>query len=148
MSADHRGNPRRRLGAFGWGIVAGAALPVATPLAVWGALKLAMPDLKAPAFNVALVSAGADVSRHGGTRVILANERGAVTQSCREACDDLRVRQSSGDNSFWVRALDASGACVACTPAGIYVTNGYGASVTTFVVEGRQKLGVRYGEAP
>lgn len=145
MNAPARTAPARgKLDAFRWGFVVGFVAPVAAPLFLWGALKLSIPGLEAPAFNVELVSAGADVSLHGGTRVVMANERGAITQTCREECDDLRARENSGDNAYWVRVLDRSGACVACSPAGVYVTNGYGAPLTTFVVGGKRKLTVRW----
>ena len=143
MSAKGGAAPRKVLGALGWGVVAGAVSPVLILLGAWTALELGPPDPKAPAFNVELVSAGADVSRHGGMRVVLANERGAIAQTCRGACDDLRVRQNTGYNVYWARVLDAKGACVVCDPTGAYVANGYDASVATLIVGGREKLTIR-----
>ena len=144
MSATDE-QPRRqlRLGAFGWGLVAGATGPFLIPVILFSALKLWIPDLRRPEFNVDVVSVGADVSRHGGSRVVVANERGAVIQTCNDQCDDLRLRESSGDNSYWVRVFDKDGACVACTATGVYVTNGYGAPITRFDVAGAGVLQVR-----
>ena len=135
---------RRRLSldAFRWGLIAGAVFPVAVWLALMGLLKLSMPGIEAPRFNVDMSSVGRDVTRSGGRRVIFANERGSVVQSCNGACDDVRLQESSGDNSYWVRVLDAQGRCVACSRGG-YVTNGYGSEVTRLRIDGTDALDIR-----
>lgn len=133
---------RRRLGAFGWGALSGAAFPIAA-LVLMGVLRLWYPGLSSPQFNVDVSSVGSDVSRRGGTRLVVANERGLVAQSCNGECDDLRLLEDSGDNSYWVRVFDHNGACVACTRTGVYVTTGYGASIARFDVSGRNRLQVR-----
>jgi hypothetical protein len=133
-----RRGQRLRLNAFSAGVGVGVALPL---LGV-GLLALTLADLRPPRFNVDVASAGADISRNGGRRIVVANDRGAVVQTCRGRCDDLRLQESSGDNSYRVRILDSAGACIACTP-GLYVTNGYGASITRVDVSGRDHLQVR-----
>jgi len=124
MSGVDQPQARRRLrpNALQWGVITGAVLPVAVLLGFIGLLKLWSPDASAR-FNVDMSSVGADVTRHGGRRVIFANERGSVVQFCNGECDDVRRQESSGDNSYWVRVLDAQGRCVACSSGG-YVTNG------------------------
>jgi hypothetical protein len=138
------GAPRKhlrfRLGAFTLGLASG----IIAPLVLFGAFEWIVSGSRPPEFNVDVVTAGADVSRHGGRRVLVVNERGAVAQSCNGECDDLRLRENSGDNSYWVRVLDRSGGCVACTLTGFYVSNGYGASVTRVEVSGQDRLRARY----
>ena len=140
---------RFRLDALRWGIVAGAVLPIAIPLALIGLLNLSLPNVEAPQFNVDMSSVGADVTHNGGRRVIFANERGRVVQSCNGECDDVRLQESSGDNVYWFEVLDAQGRCVACSYGG-YVTNGYGTEVTRLRVAGADVLDIResYGGAP
>ena len=140
---------RFRLDALGWGLVAGAVLPIAVPLALIGLLKLSLPNVEAPQFNVDMSSVGADVTHNGGRRVIFANEDGRIVQSCNGECDDVHLQESSGDNAYWVEVRDARGQCVACS-AGGYVTNGYGTEVTHLRVAGTDVLDIResYGSAP
>lgn len=135
---------RPRVDAFRWGLIAGVVLPMAIPLGLIALLKLSIPDADAPRFNVDMSSVGADVTRHGGRRVIFANEHGSVVQSCNGECDDVRREESSGDNSYWVRVLDAQGRCVACSSGG-YVTNGM---ETRLRVAGAAALDIResYGD--
>ena len=133
--------PRRRglrLNAFTAGLCVGALVP----LLGLGIGLIMLNDIRPPRFNIDVASVGADVSRNGGQRLVVANERGAIVQTCRGRCDDLRLQESSGDNSYWVRILDSTGTCIACTP-GVYTANGYGASITRVDVSGQDHLQVR-----
>lgn len=130
---------RRR--SFLWGCVAGVASPFAAVLCASLAIRIWLPDLLPPQFNVDVVSLGRDVSRHGGHQVVITNDAGTVRQICRDTCDDLHFQAESPDNSYGVNVLGKLGDCVACGP-GAYVTNGYGAPVTRFRVAGTKRLDV------
>jgi gas vesicle protein len=80
---------------------------------------------------------GADISRHGGSQVIVADERGnSIRQVCSERCDDLRATARSTDNAVKVQVLDAGGHCILCS-GGQYVTSG---AVTEVEISGAQSL--------
>jgi len=124
---------------FRWGLVVGVLLPLAAFAAVGGAGRLWAPR---PAYNVDLVSIGADLTRHDGAKLIFGSAKAAVTQICNGVCDDLRIEgNSGGDAAYQVRVLDPHGNCVACS-APQYVTNSYGAPVSTWTVAGASKLQV------
>jgi len=124
--------------AFGWGLIAG----LASFALIWFGAYLVLRTGPAPAINVDVTSVGADVTRHGGAKLIVANETGAkFTVTCRDACDDLRFRTLSGENRYGVRVLDAKGDCVACGPA-VYTDAGYGAPVWVWRIAGQDRLNV------
>lgn len=81
---------------------------------------------------------GADVTRHGGTRVLIRNEAGSLTQTCNGVCDDLAFVQDSPDNVYTLEVRDAAGRCLLCDEDD-YVTNGM---ETGWTVGGRDKLAV------
>jgi hypothetical protein len=94
---------RFRITAFRIGVVAGIAAPLLVRLSLG-------PEFHEPVFNVEMASTGADIGRHGGSKVIVSNEQGVIVeQTCRAGCDDLRLQVRSPDNSFRVRVLDSSG---------------------------------------
>jgi len=118
---------------FRAGVAAGlvVALAGAAAVTLW-------PEGPTPAFNIEVVSNGADVSQHGGVKVIVANERDALVQTCNGPCDDLNFRTNArGDTVYRVRVLDAAGGCVACD-AGQYVTSG--GPEARWTVSGKDKL--------
>lgn len=124
------GNPlapvrRSRPTAFRFGFVAGLALSfVVGALALFGARALdpqGWPGVR----NVEIVSHGDAIWRHGAARVVATGEEGSVTQQCQGVCDDLVIRETSGDNSYRVVVFDRRGARLACGDIG-YVTSGLG----------------------
>lgn len=82
---------------------------------------------------------GADITLHGGTKVVILNEGGSITQACNGVCDDLAFVQDSPDNVYRLEVRDAAGRCLLCDK-GDYVTNGV---ETGWTVGGREKLAVR-----
>jgi hypothetical protein len=123
---EQRIGKRRLPGPFRWGLVAGMIVPV-----VW-MWHIQHRDRD----NVQVTANGSDVSRHGGVRVVIRDEHGAVTQACNGICDDLSLTTGSSDNLYVVRVLDAAGRCVACDQ-GKYVTNGF---KTKLAVSGDRQL--------
>jgi hypothetical protein len=132
-----------RLTAFRLGLLAG----VLTPFAIWLVAHLAvaswLPAERPPRFNVLALANGADVSRHGGVRVVVSNEHATLTQTCSGPCDDLRYEADSGDNVYRLSAYDAAGRCIACDE-GQYVSGGYGAGLTRFTLSGAERLTVNH----
>jgi hypothetical protein len=129
-----------RMSAYRWGLLAGLLIPPG----VWGAnhlmIRLLGPDARAPEFTVQVLTAGDDLSRHGAVKVVVSNERGAMTQTCSGPCDDLTFQAAhGGDNTYKVSVFDAAGRCIACDPQ-VYVTGGYGAWVTRWRVSGADAL--------
>ncbi|TAJ70701.1 MAG: hypothetical protein EPO51_16560 [Phenylobacterium sp.] len=125
-----------RPGAFILGLVAGGAVAV-------GAVWIAWPF---PPFGWWSVSAeinGHDVDRHGGARIVLSDGLSRITQRCAGGCDDVQLRQSTGEGDYEVKVLDARGVCVACDNAG-YVTDGL---PTDLVISGEDALHVKGGMA-
>jgi hypothetical protein len=111
-----------RLTAFRAGVLAGLIAFVAGA----GLLHVWLRPSTSEGFNVDVSSAGADVSRSGGAALEIRHKRGAVVQTCRGACDDLRYEAHDDENNYEVRVLDARGQCIACdAPRGIM--GGYGA---------------------
>ena len=123
--------PRRR-GFSPWSFAAGVAL---TALALFLFSHRPGAELHAIRGQVA----GADVTRHGGAKVVIRNEGGAITQTCNGVCDDFAFVQDSPDNVYTLEVRDAAGRCLLCDQ-GDYVTNGV---ETSWVVGGREKLGLR-----
>jgi len=124
---------------FRWGLLVGVVLPLASFAAIGGAGRLWAPR---PTYNVQLVSSGADLTRQNGAKLIFSSAKAAVTQTCNGVCDDLRIEENSGgDAAYQVRVLDPQGTCVACSEPR-YVTNGYGAPVSTWTIAGASKLQV------
>ena len=93
----------------------------------------------AQGFNVDVASLGADVSGNGGRAVVIRNKRGALTQTCNGACDDLHYQAQDDENDYEVRVLDTRGGCIACDrPRGIM--GGYGAWSHRWVISGARPL--------
>jgi hypothetical protein len=129
--------PKKLLTAFRLGLLVGLLLPW---IAWKGFTASAGPE---PEFNVEVVSRGADLSGHGAVQLAVRSARDeGVVQTCRGACDDLLLRERTGDNSYSVQARDASGACVACGGIG-YVSGGYSTGLDRAVVSGADRLVVR-----
>lgn len=102
-------------------------------------------------FNVDVSVAGADVSAAGGAALVISHVRGAVAQTCRGRCDDLRFQAFDDENDYVVRVLDAKGACIACDrPRGIM--GGFGRWSHRWVVAGEHPLKIivsdRIGSLP
>lgn len=122
--------------AFRVGLFAGLALG----LSLLAALTTYVRSIYAP-WNVSVISRGADLSRHGGARLEVKSGRGSsVTLLCRGECDDLVLRETSGDNSYDVDVLDTRGNCIRCTSLG-YITGGF---ITKAEVSGAKQLNVRH----
>lgn len=124
------GNPlapvrRSRPTAFRLGFVAGLALSFVAGAVVLFGLEALDSQRWSERYNVEIVSHGDAISRHGAARVVAAGEKGSVTQQCQGACDDLVIRETSGDNSYRVVVFDRRGARLACGDIG-YVTSGLG----------------------
>lgn len=132
-----------RLTAFRAGVIAGVLSPFVAVLTFSGLIRLLLPAETPPKFNVRVEAVGQDVSR-GGAKVIVVNyDHGALTQTCIDGCDDLRVDEDSGgDNFYRVNLLDSAGRCVVCD-VGQYVTGGYGADITRWRVSGPERLMVQ-----
>jgi len=128
MSEATAGRRGFRLTPFRTGLAAGVLLPLAAVSVLW--LRDQLGEWKPRPFNVQVLSNGADVSRHGGVKIVISGERRAMVQTCNGPCDDLTFQTNSGgDDVFRVKVLDASGHCVACD-AGQYVTSGGANPVT------------------
>ena len=113
---------RLRLTPFRAGVIAGALLP---PMA-WLAVEIndLSPNWRPPPSNVQVLSNGADISRHGGVKLVVSGERRSMVQTCNGPCDDIVFQTNSrGDDVFRVKVLGASGNCIACD-GGQYVTSG------------------------
>ena len=82
---------------------------------------------------------GIDVTRHGGAKVAILNERGSITQTCHGVCDDLAFVQDSPDNLYRLEVRDAAGRCLLCEK-GDYVTNGVALG---WEVGGQEVLGLQ-----
>jgi hypothetical protein len=135
MSAQaEKAPPRRGLTAFRCGAVCGLALG----LVVVGLSAAAVRSTYTP-WNVGLISRGADVSRHAAATLELRSGRGFVTLVCRDACDDLVLSETSGDNSYTLDVLNTKGECIRCAALG-YVTGGFD---TKAEVGGAEQLKVR-----
>ena len=118
---------------FQWGGMAGAVSAAALCLAI--AVMLA--PYRAPEFNVEVLSNGLDVSQAGVVQVSVHDEAGTVLQQlCNGPCDDLRFREkSTHETVYWVKALDARGACLACDE-GQYVSTGLGSWLNRWRISG------------
>ena len=79
---------------------------------------------------------GRDVSKHGGAKVKVLNERGLFAQTCNGECDNILFEADSGDNVYSVSVLDSRGQCILCDD-GQYVTSGL---LTDWTLGGRDKL--------
>lgn len=141
MNGEPVGRPGWR--AFRWGLGAGVATAVVLAAAGLVALKLGTSGPLWQPFNVKVSVSGADVTRHLGRQLVVRNEHGSLTQTCRGACDDLTLLGGGSDNVYWVHVTDARGRCVACTPTGAYVTSSVGINPTRIDVAGRDRLTVR-----
>lgn len=124
--------------SFWWGVVAGCPglLLVGVVVGFW-----LMTAMDWPRFSVEVVSNGGDVTRAGGVRVEILDERGGAIQTCNGACDDLLLEAASSDNSYRVRVLNADGECLACS-TGVYVTSGLPSRIR---VAGARSLDVSFG---
>lgn len=122
--------PKRR----GFSILSFSAGVVLTVLAMFLYSHRPGADLHAIRGQVS----GADITRHGGTKVLIRNEAGSMSQTCNGVCDDFAFVQDSPDNVYTLEVRDAAGRCVLCDK-GDYVTNGL---ETGWTVGGREKLAV------
>lgn len=138
MTSPAPGPERRRL--LRWtSFRAGLAVGLVAFLAGVWSLHLWLAPARSDGFNVDVTSRGSDVSAGGGASVVVRNKRGAVTQTCNGACDDLRYRAHDDENDYEVRVLDVRGACVACDqPRG--VMGGYGAWSQRWLIAGQHPL--------
>lgn len=124
-----------RVTAFRVGLLAGLVSFFAGAWLLHGALA----PTTSSGFNVEVTSTGADVSRNGGTALVIRNKRGSLVQTCNDACDNLHYQAHDDENDYEVRVLDARGACVACDqPRGIM--GGYGAWSHRWVIAGERPL--------
>ena len=104
-----------------------------------GLLHLWLAPYRTDGFNVDVASSGADVSLHGGRKLVVRNGRGSLTQICNGACDDLRYRASDDENDYEVKVLDAKDACIVCDqPRGIM--GGYGGWSHRWTISGADAL--------
>lgn len=125
--------------AFRAGVACGLAAMVGL-----GALLYAVivPAVLSPWYTVDVSTIGADVSRHGGHRIVVSDLRGPTfDQRCNGACDDVRLRARTGDASISVNVYDEIGRCLACEPMASYVARGL---AQTWTVAGPDKLEVRW----
>lgn len=106
--------PRRgfRLSAFSAGFAAGLATVAGMVL-----LLLAAPGWLGlrPSFNLEVLANGADISRAGGTRVVLEDDAGRpiVAATCNGPCDDLGYRLITSDSAHLITVLNARGEQIA-----------------------------------
>lgn len=119
--------------AFRVGVLSGIlALAVGSGV-IYGVLH----RYEAPEFNVEVVSSGTLMTLRDARQLVISHQRGAVTQSCNEACDDLWYRAKDDENTYSVKVLDADGDCLVCD-APRDIMGGYGAwSVRWDVGRGR-----------
>jgi hypothetical protein len=113
-----------RLTAFRLGVAAGLGAFFSLVCLV-DALLAPAPGAPKPSFDVDIASIGADVSRAGGAALVVRHRDGALIQTCRGRCDDLRYQAYTGETNYDVRVLDPKGACVACDPPRL-TGGGYG----------------------
>lgn len=103
---------RRALG-FAGGFLAGMLVVPTVLLAILLVLLLWPDSSSRPAAPFLLTTAGADISRAGGSAVEVERFGDVVRQECRGACDDLRLEDKNGELKA-VRVLDDSRACITC----------------------------------
>ncbi|WP_409640915.1 hypothetical protein [Phenylobacterium sp.] len=104
--------------AFRWGVLLGFAAP--TVMVVGLMAYLGQYDLEATA-------RGADLTRHGAAKVVVADGRGwEVTQSCVGACDDLHLKARVGESGPTLRVFGVEGRTIAA--GGVYVPGGHAMS--------------------
>jgi hypothetical protein len=131
---------RWRLTAFRVGFLAGFALPlvgvILSLIVIEGLLGQRWPGR----YNVEVISRGNEISAHGAARVVVGGEHGSVTQACRGACDDLLIRETSGEDSYRVTILDGRGRRLTCGGIG-YVTSGLG--LDRMILGGSSRVTIR-----
>ncbi|MDB5476492.1 MAG: hypothetical protein JWP49_2003 [Phenylobacterium sp.] len=123
--------------SFRWALVAAF---VATWLVGAGVYLWVEPQFYALPFSVEVISHGDEVSRAGGTRLVVRNGQGPVlTQTCRDACDDFQLQAEASDNAVAVTVFDAKRRPLTPPAPATYVTSG---GLTRFVVADRGGLAV------
>lgn len=91
----------------------GALLGVCVAVGLSFGLLIVFDDLVAG--DVRLETVGADISAHGGVRLVVKRPSGIVEQTCNGACDDLLANNIGRANTLQrVEVLNAAGGCVAC----------------------------------
>lgn len=126
--ADLAGKPRTWRSSLGL-IVTGMLLGSLTTCTGVGLLSLNEPSVRVKV-------QGRDVSKFGGAKVDVVNERGRLSQTCNGECDDLILEADSGGNVHSVSVWDASGKCVFCGERQ-YLTS---QSLADWTLGGRDKL--------
>jgi hypothetical protein len=101
--------PIYRLLRFGGGLFGGVVLALGLLLAA----TLVHTELVSG--DVSLRASGADISRHGGTRIFVERQSGALAVSCNSLCDDLTIESAGRGNGLRdVRVSSADGTCLEC----------------------------------
>lgn len=95
---------------WGLGLVLGLALGAVALVGLAWAYRAAVSD------DATVRISGAEVSAHGGVRILVSRQAGTIAQSCNGRCDDLGTARivSQQNNLREVRVLNGQGECVAC----------------------------------
>lgn len=130
--------PSVRIGPFGTGVLTGLALFVASLLAVY----LWLNRYPEPEFNVEVSSNGADISRHGGQKLLVRHAQGSIVQTCNGACDDLRYSGRDDEDTYFISILGPAGQSIV-PERGLDVMGGFGALSAKFDIGGANRLEVK-----
>ncbi|MEW5685788.1 MAG: hypothetical protein AB1942_12795 [Pseudomonadota bacterium] len=113
-------------------------------LAMAGLAYAVSLSMKGSAFNIEASAVGADLDRHGASRIVLSRTHGVMfQQTCLGGCDDLSLRKHVPEGSYELRVVDAKGACVACDGVAGYVAGGSYAGTTRWELKGQDRISAR-----